>query len=129
MMKSILILAAALTVTACATGVPSSNTYSYTAGDSAFTGWVRFSNDEFQLYGDEDQVRRPFSRPCVSGAASRGEMQQAMADLGGQKVRVTGRTVAWSEAENGRIEHEGSVIRNDCGGSFVILADDIRPAN
>ncbi len=129
MMKSILILAAALTVTACATGGPSSNTYSYTAGDTAFTGWVRFSNGEFQLYGDEDQVRRPFSRPCVSGAASRGEMQQAMADLSGQKVRVTGRTVAWSEAGNGRIEHARSDIRNDCGGSFVILADDIRPAN
>ena len=129
MMKSILTVAAALTLTACATSGPSSNTYSYTPGDTAFTGWVRFSNGEFQLYGDEDQVRRPFSRPCVSGAASRGEMQQAMADLGGQKVRVTGRTVAWSEAGNGRIEHARSDIRNDCGGSFVILADDIRPAN
>ena len=128
-MKSILTVTALLVLGACATGVPSSNTYSYTAGDTAFTGWVRFSNGEFQLYGDEDQVRRPFSRPCVSGAASRGEMQQAMADLSGQKVRVTGRTVAWSEAGNGRIEHARSDIRNDCGGSFVILADDIRPAN
>ena len=127
-MLKILTTVAVLALGACATG-PSSNTYVHAAGDTAFTGWVRFSNGEFQLYGDEDQVRRPFSRPCVSGAASRGEMQQAMADLSGQKVRVTGRTVAWSEAGNGRIEHARSDIRNDCGGSFVILADDIRPAN
>ncbi len=128
MMRTILALGAALTLTACATG-PSSNTYSYAAGDTSFTGWVRFSNGEFQLYGDEDQVLQPFSRPCVSGAASRDEMQQAMGDLRGQKVRITGRTAAWSEAMNGRIEHERSDIRNDCGGAFVILADDIRPAN
>jgi hypothetical protein len=129
MMKTILALAAALALTACATSGPSSNTYVHAAGDTAFTGWVRFSNGEFQLYGDEDQVRRPFSRPCVSGAASRGEMQQAMGDLSGQKVRITGRTAAWTGASNGRIEHERSDIRNDCGGAFVILADDIRPAN
>ncbi|MFA4892655.1 hypothetical protein [Brevundimonas sp.] len=127
-MKTILAAAAALTLTACATG-PSSNTYVHAMGDTSFTGWVRFSNGEFQLYGDEDQVLQPFSRPCVSGAASRDEMRQAMGDLGGQKVRITGRTVAWSEAANGRIEHAGSDIRNDCGGAFVILADDIRPAN
>ncbi len=127
-MKSILILAAALTVTACATG-PSSNTYVHAAGDTVFTGWVRFSNDEFQLYGDEDQVLQPFSRPCVSGAASRDEMRQARLDLNNAKVRITGTTRPWGQADRGRIEHEGSDIRNDCGGSFVILAGDIRPAN
>ena len=121
-------LAAVLALSACATG-PSSNSYVHAAGDTAFTGWVRFSNGEFQLYGDEDQVRQPFSRPCVSGAASRDGMRQAMGDLGGRKVRITGRTVAWSEAVNGRIEHAGSDIRNDCGGAFVVLAEDIRPAN
>ncbi|HST90581.1 MAG TPA: hypothetical protein VLJ13_00110 [Brevundimonas sp.] len=121
--------AAALALSACASTGPSSNTYSYAATDTAFTGWVRFSNGGFQLYGDEDQVLQPFSRPCVSGAASRDEMRQAVQDLGGQKVRITGRTVPWRTASNGRIEHEGSDIRNDCGGPFVILADDIRPAN
>ncbi|KQY78283.1 hypothetical protein ASD25_26630 [Brevundimonas sp. Root1423] len=130
MMRTILgLAAAALTLTACATSGPSSNTYVHAAGDTAFTGWVRFSNGEFQLYGDEDQVLQPFSRPCVSGAASRDEMAQAMGDLGGQKVRITGRTAPWSAAVNGRIEHARSDIRNDCGGAFVILADDIRPAN
>jgi hypothetical protein len=128
-MKIIFAAAAALALTACASANPSSNKYSYAASDTAFTGWARFSNGEFQLYGVEDQVLQPFSRPCVSGAASRDEMAQAMGDLRGQKVRITGRTVAWTEAVNGRIEHARSDIRNDCGGPFVILADDIRPAN
>jgi hypothetical protein len=127
-MKAIPTLTAALALTACAAG-PSTNTHVHAAGDTAFTGWARFANDEFQLYGDEDQVLQPFSRPCVSGAASRDEMRQAAGDLNGAKVTITGRTAAWSQAANGRIEHAGSVIRNDCGGGFVILADDIRPAN
>ncbi|MFN3668693.1 MAG: hypothetical protein ACK4VY_05255 [Brevundimonas sp.] len=127
-MRTILTLTAALALTACATG-PSSNTYVHAAGDTAFTGWVRFSNDEFQLYGDEDQVRQPFSRPCVSGAASRDLMRQARLDLNNAKVTITGMTRPWSAASNNRIEHAGSVIRNDCGGGFVILADGIRPAN
>lgn len=127
-MKSILTVTALLALGACATG-PSSNTYVHAAGDTVFTGWVRFSNDEFQLYGDEDQVLQPFSRPCVSGAASRNKTRQAMLDLNNAKVRITGTTRPWSQADRGRIEHEGSVIRNDCGGAFVILAEDIRPAN
>ncbi len=127
-MKAILILSAALSLTACAAG-PSRNTYVHAASDTSFTGWVRFANEEFQLYGDEDQVLQPFSRPCVSGVASRDVMRQAVGDLDGTKVTITGRTVAWSQAANGRIEHAGSVIRNDCRGGFVILADDIRPAN
>lgn len=128
-MKTILAAAAALALSACASTGPSSNTYSYAAPDTSFTGWVRFSNGEFQLYGDQDQVLQPFSRPCVSGAASRDEMRQASGDLRGQKVRITGRTAPWTMASSGRLEHAGSDIRNDCGGLFVILADDIRPAN
>ena len=122
------VLAAALALTACAAG-PSTNTYVHAASDTSFTGWVQFANEEFQLYGDEDQVRQPFSRPCVSGAASRDEMRQAVGDLNGAKVTITGRTAPWSQAANGRLEHAGSVIRNECRGGFVILADDIRPAN
>jgi len=127
-MRQILAVTALLALGACATG-PSSNTYVHAADDTAFTGWVRFSSGEFQLYGDEDQVLQPFARPCVSGAASRDEMRQARLDLNNAKVRITGMTRPWSQAGNGRIEHEGSDVRNDCGGSFVILADDIRPAN
>ena len=127
-MRTILGLAAVLTLGACATG-PSSNSYVHAFTDTSFTGWVRFSNDEFQIYGDEDQVLQPFSRPCTSGAASRDEMRQARQDLNNAKVTITGRSVPWSSASAGRIEHAGSVIRNDCGGRFVLLADDIRPAN
>ncbi|NJC42162.1 hypothetical protein GGQ87_002457 [Brevundimonas alba] len=116
-----------LTLTACAS-TPASG--GFDPSGTSFTGWVRFTGEEFQLYADHDQVLQPFSRPCVSGAASRDEMRQAARDLGGQEVIITGRTAAWSASLPGaRIEHEGSSIRNDCGGAFVILADDIRPAN
>lgn len=124
----ILALAAALTLSACA-AAPSPNIFVHNAGDTAFTGWVRFENEEFQLYGNENQVRQPFSRPCVSGAASRDVMRLARTDLNGAKVTITGTTRPWSAATSGRIEHRGSVIRNDCGGAFVVLAEDIQPAN
>ncbi len=97
MLKVMGSLTAALALTACAAG-PSSNTYSHAAGDGSFTGWVRFANGEFQLYGDRDQVLQPFSRPCVSGAASRDEMRQARQDLNGVKVTIAGRTAPWSQA-------------------------------
>ncbi len=91
-------------------------------------GWVRFSDGEFQLYDREVQVLRPFARPCLSGVASRDLMQQAVRDLNGQKVTITGVTVAWEHAENHRIEFRGSNVRNACGGETVLLADSIRPA-
>ena len=126
-MTRFLIGLSALALTACAIG-PAMPQYS--AADTSFTGWVRFSGEEFQLYADRDQVLQPFARPCVSGAASKPEMEQAVRDLGGQKVTITGRTAAWSTGLPGnRSSHEGSAIRNACGGEFVILADDIRPAN
>ncbi len=92
-------------------------------------GWIRFSEGEFQLYDREVQVLRPFARPCVSGVASRDLMRQAVRDLGGQKVTITGATVAWDRAANDRIEFRGSNVRNACGGETVLLADSIRSAN
>ena len=92
-------------------------------------GWIRFSDGEFQLYDREVQVLRPFARPCVSGVASRDLMRQAVHDLGGQKVTITGTAVGWDRAENHRIEFRGSDVRNACGGETVLLADSIRPAN
>lgn len=101
-----------------------------TPEQTEFVGWARFSNGEFQLYSARIDVQRPLAtRPCVSGAASRGVMRQAAGDLGGQKVRISGRTTPWTEASNNRVEVGGSTIRNDCAGAFVIVADDIRPAN
>ena len=98
------------------------------AEERSVTGWVRFTDGEFQLYDREVQVLRPFARPCLSGVASRDLMRQAVLDLGGQRVRITGTTVAWDQAENHRIEFRGSNVRNACGGETVLLADSIRPA-
>ena len=126
-MKTILAVAAALALGACA-----ATPHFPTPGEEVnltLTGWVRFENGEFQLYGDEDQILQPFSRPCMSGAASRNETRQARQDLNNAKVTITGRVMSWSERDSGRIRHRGSIIRNDCGGETVLLADDIRPAN
>ena len=126
-MKSILTVTALLTF-----GAGAASAQFPTPGQEVrvtLTGWLRFENEEFQLYRDEEQVLQPFSRPCTSGAASRNELRQARQDLNNAKVTISGRIVSWQEAEMGRIRHRGSVIRNDCGGELVILADDIRPAN
>jgi hypothetical protein len=126
----ILSLAAAVLATAPAAAQNRGET-GFSPDQTEFIGWVRFGNGEFQLYADQVQVLQPFSRPCVSGAASRDLMRQAVRDLGGQKVRITGQTAPWPADPPGhhRIAHAGSDIRNDCGGTFVVLADQIRPAN
>lgn len=129
MRKTTLTLVALAALTGATSAQAQNRVPAPTADQTEFTGWLRLSNGEFQLYSDRDDVRRPLSgRPCVSGAADNGEMQQAR-DLAGQKVRISGRTVAWNDAVNGRIENGRSNIRNDCAAGFVILADDIRPSN
>ena len=90
-------------------------------------GWVRFSDGEFQLYEREAQVLRPFSRPCLSGVASRDLMRQAGQDLNGRQVKITGVMADWAQAENNRMEFRGSVVRNVCRGETVLLADSILP--
>lgn len=91
---------------------------------SQWEGWVRFSGEEFQLYPRQVDVRRPFSRPCVSGALPRDLQRQAVQDLSGQRVRITGRAIAWQEDQPGfRYDQQGSNITNTCGGEAIILAD------
>lgn len=127
-MRIIYGIAAVVAVGGCAPGAMTSPT-AYAPSDAVFTGWVRFIGEEFQLYANENQVLQPFSRPCVSGALPRDLQRQAASDLGGQKVRVTGRTQAWPDNLPGdRLDHQGSNIRNECGGTFVILADAVSPA-
>ncbi|HEV7353875.1 MAG TPA: hypothetical protein VGN74_12185 [Brevundimonas sp.] len=126
-MKTVLSLAAAaaavLSLSACAT-TPRTD-LPYAADATEFTGWLKLSGEEFELYAREEQVLRPFARPCVSGAASLDEMR-ALGDLAGARVRITGRTAAWSsDLPGNRLVHERATIRNTCGGAFVILADDI----
>jgi len=128
MKPRILIMAAGLlALGACATSMEATPA-AYSASDTTFEGWLRFSGEEFQLNADQDQVLQPLGRPCVSGTLPRDLQRQARADLNNQRVRITGRTQAWSEDLPGnRIDYEGSNIRNQCGAAFVILADRIVP--
>ena len=96
------------------------------ANDTTFTGYVRFSSGEFQLYANQNQVLQPFSRPCVSGVLPQSLQRQAASDLGGVKVEITGVTRAWSK-DKPTLRYGDSVIRNDCGGDIVIEATSMRP--
>lgn len=128
-MKSRLLMTFACTVGlgACATPMSATPT-AYAAGDTVFEGWVRFSDEEFELNSDQDQVLQPLGRPCLSGSLPRDLLRQARADLHNQRVRITGSTRAWSEDLPGRrINYAGVNIRNNCGGAFVILADRMVP--
>ncbi|CAN7198108.1 hypothetical protein [Brevundimonas sp. LjRoot202] len=106
-----------LTLGACASSPPAA----IDPAATTFTGYVRFADGEFQLYERLAQVRMPFARPCVSGVLPRNAQEAAEGDLSGQKVTLTGRAVAWPADEVG-LKHEGSTVRNLCGGDHVILA-------
>ena len=93
---------------------------------TTFEGWINFSGEEFQLVESQNRYRAGQTRPCVSGALPRDEQRTAAATIGRQKVRITGTRVAWSDGLPGnRLDHQGSNIRNECGGAFVILGADI----
>ena len=96
------------------------------APPTTFEGWINFSGEEFQLVDSQNRYRAGQTRPCISGALPRDEQRAAAATMGRQKVRVTGASVPWSQDLPGdRLDHEGSNIRNECGGDFVILGTDI----
>lgn len=93
---------------------------------TTFEGWINFSGEEFQLIESENRYVAGTRRPCVSGALPRDEQRMAAATIGRQKVRVTGTVLEWSDDLPGdRYDHEGSNIRNECDGAFVILGSDI----
>ncbi len=93
---------------------------------TAFEGWINFSGEEFQLIESENRYVAGTRRPCVSGALPRDEQRMAAATIGRQKVRVTGTAMEWSDDLPGdRYDYEGSSIRNECDGAFVILGSDI----
>jgi hypothetical protein len=113
------IIAAALSLAACATS-PASEVFD--PAGTAFTGYVRVTEGEFQLYPREAQLRGPFSRPCVSGVLPL-NAQRTARELSGRKVTFTGRAVPWPGGV--ALEHEGSTVRNTCGGDHVILAQTV----
>ena len=121
-MKTILILTAG---TLLAGFAPVSAVVAHDPEPTEIVGWVRFSDGEFQLYEREVQVLRPFSRPCLSGVASRDLMRQSLQDLNGRQLKITGVMADWAHAENNRMEFRGSVGRNVCRGETVLLADRI----
>ena len=124
-MKTAFAAFALLSLTACAADGPAAAPpAAFDASATEFTGWVRVVGEEFRLYANETDLRTPSQR-CVSGALPR-DLQRASGDLSGQRVRFTGRTLAWSaHGEGPRYDWRGSKIENLCGRSFVILADGV----
>ena len=123
-MKTLPIIAlSALALSACAGGVPPR---AFDTAATEWTGWVKFTGEEFELYADEDQVLQPFSRPCLSGALPRDLQRQASSDLGGQEVRITGTVTPWA-ASTRTLDRAGSTITNTCGGAVVVLAETMAP--
>lgn len=118
----ITILAATAALGACASAPPAA----FDTAATEWTGWVRFTGEEFELYADEDQVLQPFSRPCLSGALPRDLQRQAARDLGGQEVKVTGAVTPWTSGRP-TMDRSGSTITNSCGGSVVVLAETMAP--
>jgi len=123
-MKTALLIAAA--VAAMSTGPATAQTTGYSADQTTFEGWINFSGEEFQLIESQNRYVAGTRRPCVSGALPRDEQRMSARTIGRQKVRVTGTTMAWSDDLPGnRYDYEGSNIRNECEGAFVILGTDI----
>ena len=58
MLKPAVISLAAVGLAGCATSMNPSPA-EYTAADTTFVGWLRFSGEEFQLNADQDQVLQP----------------------------------------------------------------------
>jgi len=93
---------------------------------TTFTGWVRVSHGEFQLYETQRQIAEPFARPCISGALPR-DLQRASGDISGQQVTFTGRAVAWADRDSPTtLNHRGSRIVNECRSDHVIEAESVR---
>ncbi|MDO9586604.1 MAG: hypothetical protein Q8R45_03295 [Brevundimonas sp.] len=117
---------AALALSACATGpntAPPPAGFDATA--TAFTGWVRVTGEEFQLFAEQRDLRNPGARACVSGALPRNP-QRASGDISGSQVRFTGRTLAWAQRSQAQShDWQGSTIINGCRKDVVILADRV----
>jgi len=126
-MRTVMILAGALALSACATSGPNTAPppAGFDASASQFTGWVRVTGEEFQLFSEQRDLRNPAARSCVSGALPR-NAQRASGDISGSQVRFTGRTLAWA-ARNQAETHDwqGSDITNGCRKDVVILADRV----
>lgn len=126
-MRIITALAGAAVVAGCAAtgGNVAPPPAGFDASATSFTGWVRVTGEEFQLFSEQRDLRTPGSRACVSGALPR-NAQRASGDISGSQVRFTGRTLAWTERNQAEShDWQGSSITNDCRKAAVILADRV----
>lgn len=126
-MRTILILAGTLSLAACATD--GANTAAPPAGldlsGGQFEGWARVTGEEIRLYAEQRDLRNAGSNACVSGALPR-NAQRAAGDLNGSKIRLYGRTAAWSErGDRQTFDWQGSNITNSCRRDVVILAERV----
>jgi len=127
MMKTLtLVVAGAALLAGCATAATRTNP-DLDPSATQFTGWVRVSNGEFQLFQEQrDLDNAPSPTTCVSGALPR-DAQAAAGDLNGVQATFTGRTAPWSERDGVQtLMHEGARITNQCRGDYVIKADSVR---
>lgn len=91
-----------------------------------FTGWVKVTNGELQLFDEQRQLDEPFARPCTSVVLPR-ELQRSSFDLAGARVAFTGRAVAWADRDHDQVmTFKGSRVANECRGQTVIQADAFR---
>jgi len=121
-----LIAAVAALLGGCATAATAPNPY-FDPSATEFTGWVRVSGGEFQLFREQRDLDNPPSPTnCVSGALPR-DPQAAARDLNGAKVVFTGRAAAWADRDGVQtLMHEGARITNQCRADYVIKADSVR---
>lgn len=125
-MKTLILSLGALALAACSTTAMTPQAAAFDPAATTFTGWARVQGGEFQLYPEQRQLREGFSRPCISGALPR-NAQDTARDLNGSQVEFTGRAVAWSQrGDRSTINHEGSLITNQCQGDYVIQAQSVR---
>ncbi|QLQ13407.1 MAG: hypothetical protein HZY74_09145 [Brevundimonas sp.] len=115
---------ATLTLAACASAPTGPVPSGFDASASSFEGWVRISGEEFRLYDTRERMLTG-GQVCVSGAMPR-NLQRASGDIDGQKVRYSGRTLAWSERSGAQTHNwQGSTLINSCHKDVVILADRV----
>ncbi|WP_374516386.1 hypothetical protein [Brevundimonas sp.] len=124
-MRTLAIVAGALALSACGTmgGETAPPPAGLDLSGGSFTGWVRVTGEEFQLFAEQRDLLIMGTQACVSGALPR-NLQRAAGDISGSQVRFFGRTLAWSERNQTQShDWQGSNIVNGCRKDVVILAD------
>ncbi|WP_395944773.1 hypothetical protein [Brevundimonas sp.] len=126
-MKTLSLIAVAVAALAGCATAPTLANPDLDPSATEFTGWVRVSHGEFQLFQEQRDLRgMPSALRCVSGALPR-DLQDTARDLSGSKVVFTGRAVAWNGRDGAQtMLHQGARISNQCRADHVIKADAVR---